>query len=71
MSENKRVFDVDVNRDAAKKASTLDEFKKLNPSIFDHLGDNENAAYEELFKEFGTPAPAIKPETAAPAVANS
>lgn len=68
MSENKRVFDVDVNGDAVKKAPTLDEFKKLNPSIFDHLGESENAAYEELFKECGmTPAPKV----AAPAVANS
>lgn len=63
MSEDKkpaRIYDVDINRAAVKKASTLEEFKKLNPNIFDHLAENESAAYELLFKEFGTALAASK-----------
>lgn len=56
MDKPKRIFDVDVNRSIVKPGKDLAEFKKNNPHIFDHLGDKENAAYEELFKEF-SPAP--------------
>lgn len=56
----KRIFDVDVNRAAIKPANSLDEFKKVNPSIFDHLGDQETKAYEELWAEGKTP-PTVKP----------
>lgn len=63
----KRVYDVDVNRAALKKAGSLDEFTKLNPDIFDHLGVNESAAYAELWKEgVYTTAPAT-PAKAVPA----
>lgn len=47
----KRIYDVDVNRAALKKAKSLDEFVKLNPNIFDHLGDTEPLAYAELWEE--------------------
>lgn len=51
-----RIHDVDVNRDALKKAGSIDEFKKLNPNIFDHLGDKETVAYAELWAELNPPA---------------
>jgi len=59
MAENKkapRIYDVDVVRSLVQPGKDLAEFKKNNPHIFDHLGDKENAAYEELYKEF-SPAP--------------
>jgi len=51
-----RIYGVDVVRSLVKPGKDLVEFKKNNPDIFDHLGDKENAAYEELYKEF-SPAP--------------
>ncbi len=51
----KRYHGVHVVLDQVKKATSLDEFKKANPNIFDHLGENENAAYAELFKDVSAP----------------
>lgn len=62
MMGEKRIYDVDVNRSAIKKSSSLDEFKKLNPHIFDHLGDKEASAYAELWAEYN-PAPVAKATT--------
>jgi len=58
MKISPRIYGVDVVRSLVKSGKDLAEFKKNNPDIFDHLGDKENAAYEELYKEF-SPAPKV------------
>lgn len=64
MSDKKkpaRIHGVDVARSLVKPAGNLADFKKNNPFIFDHLGDQEDAAYEELFKEFSPAPKAVSP----------
>jgi hypothetical protein len=64
----KRIHGVDVNRSTVKRAATLAEFKTANPHIFDHLGENESAAYAELWEEgYAAPAVAAAPATTAKA----